>query len=171
MEWSMPRVGLDLMIDEEDRGTKVCQEDFLYRDIVSCFTRPYPKSYFKKTRYSEHQPFYEMKNDKSGKPYKNILELRSAKIKNFLSTRDYKGVNDLWVIQYEQLLKDGTAPIISEIEEATGVTAKCSPSPPQNRERRKIDLELIDYLLKHLDWEVEKELGYHKDGIFSPTVY
>ena len=166
----MDRVGLDLTVDEVNRDTKLCQEDFLYRDIVSCYTRPYAKSHFQKSRYSEHQPFYEMKNDKSGEPYKNILELRTAKIQNFLSTREYKGVHDLWVIQYEQLLKEGTAPIISDIEESTGATANCSPSPPQNRKRRKIDIELIDYLLKHIDWEVEKEVGYHKDGILNPPI-
>ena len=165
----MPRVGLDLLIDEAKRSTTVCQENFLYRDIRSCFTRPYPKDKFQKTRYSEHQPFYEMRNDQSGEPYKNVLELRSAKIDNFLSTRDYKGIHDLWVIQYEQLLNNGTASIISQLEEVTGVKARCCPSPPQNRKRRQIDPQLIQHLLKHLDWGKEKKIGYDKVGILPTT--
>ena len=38
-------------------------------DLVSCFKEPLPHEHYKHTiRYSEHQPFYEMRNDKSGKP-------------------------------------------------------------------------------------------------------
>ena len=93
----MERFGLDLEMSEsgiEKRDGMVCQENFVYRDLISCHTRPYPKGFFNKLRYSQHQPFYEMRNDGSGEPFDNILELRAAKIRNFLDTRMYKVVED-----------------------------------------------------------------------------
>jgi hypothetical protein len=101
----MERVGLDLELTKEDKHDPgACQERFMYRDIISCHTRPYPRGFFQKTYMSNHQPFYEMKNDASGNPFENILALRSAKIRNFISVKDYKAVKELWVIQYEALL-------------------------------------------------------------------
>jgi hypothetical protein len=105
-----------------------------------------------------------MRNDGSGIPFASILELRAAKIDNFLSTQEYPGVQDLWIVPYEQVLRDGTWNFIQRLERATGVTAQCIPSPPQNRRKRKLDPEMIEYVLSHVDWEAEHRIGYYKDG-------
>ena len=174
--WTMERVGLDLELTEEDKhDPDACQERFMYRDIISCHTRPYPKGFFQKTYMSNHQPFYEMKNDASGNPFENILALRTAKILNFLSVKDYIAVKELWVIQYEALLEQGTIGLIREIEELTGVTAKCKSYLPQTRKRRNIGVEEMTYLTEHIDWDVEKLVGYRKTGLRKPknnsTIY
>lgn len=144
----------------------MCQHNFHYRDIVSCVAEPIPASEYNHTiRYSEHQPFYEMRNDGSGEPYANILELRTDKIRNFLSTIDFPGVADLWVVQYEYLLQNGTADLIRRISEVTGVEPRCDPYPPQVRPRkwtRRITKPFADHIDKYLNWTVEEMIGYRK---------
>ena len=95
---------------------------------------PLPHTAYNYTlRYSEHQPFYEMRNDGSGRPYDNIMEMRTDKIRNFLSVANYKGVADLWVLQYEYLVLKGTQHLIDRIEEWTGIPPRCQAKPPQLR--------------------------------------
>jgi len=158
--WTMPRVGKDL----ELLGNETCQDDFPYRDIISCVLEPLPLSYYNHTlRYSEHQPFYEMRNDGSGEPYANILELRTDKIRNFLTVATYPGVADVWVVQYEYLVNKGTDQLLKRIEEWTGVQPNCSAKPPQNRKQKKsrvITKEFAAHIRKNLNWTVEEWIGY-----------
>jgi len=174
--WTMERVGKDLNMTDDEKSGKagpICQEGFFYKDVITCHVRPYPDGYWdgtydgkkRKHRYSEHQPFYEMKNDGSGEPYDNVLQMRAAKINNFLDTVSFPWVEDTWVLRYEDLLKEGTQHLIESIEKVTGVKANCTASPPQNRKKREIDPDLRKYLLneKNVDWKAEKLIGYEKE--------
>lgn len=165
----MKRVGRDLNMTMEERYKKnACQENFMYNDIVSCHIRPYPEGFFKKTHYSEHQPFYEMRDDSSGQPFDNILEMRAAKIRNFLATKDFVGVKDLFILQYERLVESGTQKLVETISELTGAEAKCDFYSPQHRRKRHIDNDLIEYLMAKLDWDAENMVGYFKSGMRNP---
>jgi hypothetical protein len=159
--WTMPRVGSDLLIKDP---TTMCQERFMYRDINSCAIEPLPREAYKHTlRYSEHQPFYEMRNDGSGQPYANILEMRTDKIRNMLSVVDYEGVADAWVVQYEYLLSKGTDALLRKIEQWTGLQRHCKAKDPQNRRQKKsrfVTKEFAQHLHKHLNWTVEEWIGY-----------
>ncbi|GKY99495.1 hypothetical protein MPSEU_000903700 [Mayamaea pseudoterrestris] len=163
--WTMPRIGTDLLIKDE---TTKCQEDFLYRDLVSCNLEPVPRAEYNHTiRYSEHQPFYEMRNDGSGLPYDNILEMRSDKIRNMLSVVNYEGVSDLWVVQYEYLLSKGTDHLLTKIEEWTGLKRQCVPKDPQNRTPKKsrmVSPEFAAHVRQHLNWTVEDFIGYQVES-------
>ena len=167
--WTTERLGKDLLMlannPYKSMDEILCQEDFAYRDIVSCAREPLPHSAYKHTlRYSEHQPFYEMRNDGSGEPYDNILQLRTDKIRNFMSVRDYEGVADVWVIQYEYLLGHGTQHLIDRISEWTGVQPNCEAYPPQKRTQKKsriITEDFADHIKQHLNWTVESWIGYH----------
>ena len=166
--WTMERVGKDLEVTEEQKkNSTFCQQDFLYKDINSCFLRPYPPGYFQKTIMSNHQPFYEMRHDGSGEPYDNILEMRAAKNRNFLSTKEFEGVEELWVVHYEDLLRGGTAELIRRVEEMTGAKAACDVYPSNNKEGRIINAEEQKYLDKHIDWEAEELIGYTRKGMKS----
>jgi hypothetical protein len=159
--WTMPRIGSDLTITNP--MTK-CQEDFFYKDIISCAIEPLPKeSYDHVLRYSEHQPFYEMNMDGSGQPYDNILQFRSDKIVNMLSVKHYEGVADVWVLQYEYLLAKGTAHLIHTLQEVTGITAKCTPFPRQYRPSRPVTKAFAKYVNRHLNWTTEALIGYATD--------
>jgi len=151
----MERIGTD----KWDNWTE-CQEHFRYEDIISCPKVPLPKSAYKTIHYSQHQPFYEMRNDGSGKPYSSIMEMRSDKILNFLSVKDYEGIADVWVVQYEYLLSKGTSAMIEQISEWTGIEPKCKPYPPQQRTNRLVEKEMAEFIKKHLNWTVEAMIGY-----------
>lgn len=165
----MERVGLDLVdLNQEEKRTQQCQEAFSYKDVVSCNVRPFPEGFFKTTHYSNHQPFYEMRNDGTGKPYDNILQLRAAKNKNFVATKDFSFVKELWILRYEDMLRRGTGEVIKKLEKATGTEARCKASPPQlNRKKRELIHEEKDYLKANVDWEAEMMIGYSVDGFMD----
>jgi len=153
--WTMERIGTDLV-----NNTRRCQEHFEYKDIISCEVEPLPRAAYKSLDYSKHQPFYEMRNDGSGKPYDNIMEMRTDKIRNFLSLKQYDGVADAWAVQYEYLLTKGTQELLDEIERWTGVKPKCKAKPPQQRRNRPVEKEMAAFIRDHLNWTVESWIGY-----------
>lgn len=162
-KWTMERIGKDLEMTDAQKVGRVCQEDFYYNDLITCNQRPYPDGYWNashKHRYSEHQPFYEMRNDGSGEPYDNILELRAAKVYNFLAVTEFPWVEDMWVIRYESLLAEGTKALLKAVEKATGAKASCKAAESQNRKKRKIRPEMRKWLTKNVDWEAERLIGY-----------
>jgi len=162
-KWTMERVGLDLNVTEEQKNDPLfCQDGFLYKDVISCHRSPYPKKYFKRKRFSEDKPIYEMRPDGTGEPFNNILEMRAAKIRNTLTTKDYEGVKDLWLFHYEDLLEYGTKELIHSIEEMTGFKAKCDFSPSQKRKKRQVPYDMYHYLEKGVDWDAEALIEYHK---------
>ena len=156
----MERYGADLLLN----GDETCQEEFLYRDIVSCVEDPLPEDSYQHTlRYSENQPFYEMRDDGSGLPYDNILELRTDKIRNFMNTINYNGVADVWTLQYEYLVSEGTQHLLDRITEMTGVPANCKAIPPQVRKpkaSRMIRADFAAHIRQNINWTVESWIGY-----------
>ena len=154
--WTMERVGTDRW----NNLTEPCQEHFAYKDIISCPVEPLPKKHYGKIHYSEHQPFYEMKNDGSGEPYENIMEMRSDKIRNFLSVKQYEGIADVWIVQYEYLLTKGTQELIQQVADWTGIQPRCQPMPPQQRRNRPVERAMAEYIRDHLNWTVESWIGY-----------
>ena len=159
----MERTGGDL--DLANVTGRICQEGFHYHEVVSCLKRPLPDEYWEARNhsYSERQPFYELRLDGSGEPYENVLALRAAKIRNFLSTAEYDKVSALWILRYEDLIKQGTSKLIKKLEAATGTSARCIPFEAQgDRHRRQLDMGMIKWLMEHVDWEAESLIGYHK---------
>eukprot|EP00594_Rhizosolenia_setigera_P012986 CAMPEP_0178955128 /NCGR_PEP_ID=MMETSP0789-20121207/9415_1 /TAXON_ID=3005 /ORGANISM="Rhizosolenia setigera, Strain CCMP 1694" /LENGTH=347 /DNA_ID=CAMNT_0020636689 /DNA_START=255 /DNA_END=1298 /DNA_ORIENTATION=- len=180
--WTMDRVGLDLELIQNasktstDVNTTQCQEDFLFKDINSCFEYPLPDEHWegKKKHYSEQRPKYEMNMDGSGRPYNNILELRRDKILNHLDVQNYPFVKKFIPLQYETTLLHGTSFLIEQIEEMLGVKAKCSPAPPQSFRYYKDkeveeNIDFVKYLNNHIDWNVEKKIGYKKTNVSSKS--
>lgn len=160
--WTTERIGSDLTTPKD----AICQEDFRYNEIVSCNYEPLPhEAYPHKLRFSEHQPFYELRQDGSGEPFANIMEMRTAKIHNFLEVKNYVGVADVWTTQYEFLLAKGTKEMLDKITEWTGVPYKCDPFPPQTRRKRKLSMRFAEYVNQHLDWSAEGLVGYTQELI------
>ena len=171
-EWTTERLFKDeewLKYNEKlnNHTERICQENFRYHEIVSCLTRPYPDGYWgkhRKHRFSQHQPFYEMTNeDPEGTPYENILMMRADKIRNFVESAHYTHVEGFWHYQYEGLLKTGTKELIEKIERATGLKRHpelCKVYDPQDRRKRKMDPDFVDYMIDHVDWKAEALIGY-----------
>lgn len=155
--WTMERYGLDLVNDTSD----MCQEDFTYQEIISCNIDPIPLAQItKKLRFSENQPFYE--HYPNGTAYRNIMELRTAKIRNFVEDIiDYDFIHDVWLLQYEQLLQDGTEALLRKIEGIVGFNRTCEAFAPQpSRRVRNISRAFQRHVTKYLDWETEALIGY-----------
>lgn len=180
-EWTMERLWKDEAWRNEQFANnntgRICQEKFHYHEIVSCLTRPYPEGYWgdhRKHRFSQHQPFYEMRvDDKEGRPYANILEMRADKIRNFMETSTYHNVDGFWHYRYESLLKQGTEELVQKIERATGLKRhpeKCQIYEPQNRRKRSMDANFFDYMVDHVDWEAEALIGYERPD-YSATEF
>jgi hypothetical protein len=112
-------------------------------------------------------------NDPKGRPYSNILEMRADKIRNFMETSTYSNVKGFWHYRYEYLLKTGTEELVRKIEKATGVkrnAEKCKIYEPQNRRKRKIDADFVNYMIDHVDWEAEALVGYEKPEYLEPEL-
>lgn len=153
--WTTPRIGLDLKL----KGNEMCQHHYKYRDVISCIHKPEP-DVPSDNRHSLDKPFYEMRNDGSGEPYDNIMELRSDKIRDILEIKKFPGVADLWMVQYEYMLAEGTQSLLDHITEWTGIKPQCKAFPPQNRPQRELTKEFVNYVTAHLNWTVEAEIGF-----------
>mmetsp|Transcript_54367 Transcript_54367/g.80649 ORF Transcript_54367/g.80649 Transcript_54367/m.80649 type:complete len:536 (+) Transcript_54367:114-1721(+) len=174
--WTMKRLANDTGIlkkapknefGQPDTKKIKCQEWFNYDQINSCMVRPYPDGTFtKKPPYSGHQPQYEMRDDGSGRPYSSIVDLRAAKIRNFLKIESWDWIEDFTVVRYEDLLARGTEWMIEHIEEVTGIPRKegCKTYPAQDRKKRALKKSFIKWMTDHVDWEAEKLIGYVPRG-------
>lgn len=154
-KWTTERIGLDLQL----KGNEMCQHHFRYKDIVSCVHKPEPNVPVD-NRHSLDKPFYEMRNDGSGEPYANIMEMRSDKIRNIMEIKDFPGVADLWMVQYEYMLAHGTQELLDRITEWTGIKPMCDAFPPQFRRQRNMTDDFVQYVTSHLNWTVEELIGY-----------
>eukprot|EP00550_Attheya_septentrionalis_P010856 CAMPEP_0198298980 /NCGR_PEP_ID=MMETSP1449-20131203/42937_1 /TAXON_ID=420275 /ORGANISM="Attheya septentrionalis, Strain CCMP2084" /LENGTH=367 /DNA_ID=CAMNT_0044000397 /DNA_START=196 /DNA_END=1296 /DNA_ORIENTATION=- len=157
-----------------------CYEHFSYHELESCVEGsrddPEYKALFDKTTrlnvlghpidsahdFSAHKPIYELKRDGSGKAFSNLMEMRSAKIYNFVATKDWDWVADTVVVQYERLLREGTEDLIQKFESITKLKRQCTPSPSQHRPKRLIDPGMINWITDNIDWDAEALLGYEK---------
>jgi hypothetical protein len=141
---------------ENETETIMCQHNFRPDEVVPCMEMAAGVM----DPNLEIFPVYEMRNDGSGLPYNNILELRADKIQNFLSVANFEGIQDLFPVQYEELVRNGTATLIHNLEEALGVKAHCSPTDPQTLSSRSLSLEYVEWMKEHVDWETEALIGY-----------
>ncbi|CAJ1956501.1 unnamed protein product [Cylindrotheca closterium] len=155
-EWTMERIGNDRWPNQ----TEPCQQFFEWKDIISCQRYPIPKDEIKEHKFSDHQPFYEMRNDGSGEPYNNIMDMRTDKIRNFQTVKEYEGVSAMLTMQYEYLVSRGTQEMLDQISELTGIEPSCKAYPAQNRSARTLSPDMKAYIDKHLNWTVEGWIGY-----------
>jgi len=153
-EWTMdhPKEEADM-----DLHGKVCVENFSYEEVISCLGGH-------SGIMDGKRPMYELKRDKSGTPYRSILELRAAKINNFLEVKSWSWVKNLIPVQYEKLVNYGTKELISQIEKDLGIKGTCltSDSEKDSNVKRNFTKEFAQYVDEHIDWDTETKIGYSK---------
>eukprot|EP00550_Attheya_septentrionalis_P004436 CAMPEP_0198282728 /NCGR_PEP_ID=MMETSP1449-20131203/2497_1 /TAXON_ID=420275 /ORGANISM="Attheya septentrionalis, Strain CCMP2084" /LENGTH=464 /DNA_ID=CAMNT_0043979103 /DNA_START=205 /DNA_END=1599 /DNA_ORIENTATION=- len=178
--WTMGQRPLrDLAIKNKD-APNICYEHFNYNELESCIEGgnddpEYKAMFDTKTGlnkngfpiddphdFSANKPIYELKRDGSGKPFANMMDMRSAKIYNHLATNDWNWVKETVAVQYEKLLWEGTEDLIARFEKITNLTRQCTPSQPQKRPKRLIDPRFINWITDNIDWDAEALLGYEK---------
>lgn len=180
---SRPKRDLELKNKDE---VGVCYENFNYNELESCVEGSnedpeYKKMFDKKTGlnkfgfkiddphdFKADKPMYELKRDGSGEPFDNLMDMRAAKIRNFMEIKKWNWVKDLVSIRYEAMLEKGTESLIKQIENITtykGVTQlqrNCTPSAAQKRPQRSLNPELVNWITDNIDWDAEKSIGYKK---------
>jgi hypothetical protein len=169
--WTMPRYGPDVTYEginmyNADGGNKTQQcmtnHEFKPYQVIPCNADGVvSKAWNGKNRTTN--VLYELRNDGSGTPFDNILELRAAKIRNFLSVKHYKRVYGYFSVQYEDACSH-PAPLIRKLEQALGVAAQCDPIQAPIT-KHPLSKDYVDYMRQHVDWETEALIGYYPDMI------
>ena len=171
--WTMKRFGKDAALDgvmKHDffnttmKDSRICKRAFAPFEVIPCLEGNVDLYSPRRVRT---RAAYELKRDGSGQPFSNILELRQAKIRNFMSVRFYESVRRLYVVRYEDMVLQGTDSLLRQLEKELNTTAKCVPDPSKPLViKRKLQPEYVKYMRKHVDWEAERMIGYSRDDIF-----
>mmetsp|Transcript_13618 Transcript_13618/g.29444 ORF Transcript_13618/g.29444 Transcript_13618/m.29444 type:complete len:414 (+) Transcript_13618:190-1431(+) len=104
---------------------------------------------------------YELRNDESHRAFSSIVELRTAKILNFLQVPTFHGVKAFFPERYEALKLRGTADFLSQLEEVTGLKAQCEPLKGTEVVNHKdVDPAFTAWMNRFHDWETEEMIGY-----------
>jgi len=147
----MNRTKADTMFED-----KLCQWGFNYSEVVPCLL----------SLKDQRDPVYELRRDGSGLPFENILRLRAEKIRNFLSTKDYKNVHSLIAVKYEELvLHEGFKRLVERITFETGLPFECDLSQvslplPVMEDKVEYEKEYVDWINEEADWLAEMKLKY-----------
>lgn len=149
----------------------ICQEGFHYHQIVPCL-RPESKSLNEtehKKSFSAWDPQYELRQDGSGLPFDNLLEMRASKIRNHLSIQHWDWISHLEVIQYENMLRNGTGPMLRFLELLLShgrgspmIFANCSdiPPAPERLNKYKHRPKFLAAVDERTEWDTESLIGY-----------
>lgn len=108
------------------------------------------------------------RNPYTDKPFKNVLKLRSARIKNMLKIQEK--VANVYYVKYETV-RDFPEQVIDEISSFFQIPRKEIFTPimsyrNENKEKfipkKYFSIKPKDllYIQRELDWEIEKEIGY-----------
>jgi len=150
------------LLQSGSQENATCMHRFRFNEVVPCTKLDRNNLYNGTYQGKTVGVVYELKHDGSGRPYKSILDLRRDKIKNFLGVQQFDGVAAYLPVQYEYMVAKGTSDLISEIEKITGLKAHCKRAPPRTWAPKDLDAEFVEWMNDHVDWEVEKLVGYSR---------
>ncbi|GKY92124.1 hypothetical protein MPSEU_000183800 [Mayamaea pseudoterrestris] len=161
--WTMERYGRDRELyafannSTQDFDEPTCQYRFRPFQAIPC----HEDSTIRVTGFRPVASLYELRNDGSGQPYDNILQLRADKIRHFLSIANFISVQHFESVRYEDMVQQGTASLIQTLEKVLGVKAQCQPTAPQQSlSSRPVPREYMEWMQNHVDWEAERLIGY-----------
>jgi hypothetical protein len=173
--WTTDRTAADLeilrnatMIRETLRG-ETCLYRYSVLDATPCLfdngTDRYPA--IPDPLLRGYVPLYELRRDQSQRPFDHVLELRAEKIVNFLIEIPlvYKHLGGYVAARYEDLLRNGTRPLLEEVARIMGMKelpSDCTPTGPQPERlgRRSIPEDFRRWIVQHVDRDLERLLGY-----------
>lgn len=164
-EWTMGYRyhGDEDLIKSGTHHNATCMHRFSFNEIIPCSNKD--RNWNNITR--NRKPvgvIYELNHDnRSGQPYESIIDLRRDKILNFLDVANYDGVASFIPIQYEYMVSYGTRELIEQVASITGIEPRCNPTPPRQAKSKTFDPEYIEWMNDHIDWDVEKLVGYSKN--------
>ena len=135
----------------------VCLGNYTFNEVVPCS----PEDSVKNEGFANYM--YELRHDKSGLPYESIIKLRSAKVRNFMEVPNFHGVEAFLPERYEALAKHGTADLLKQVEEISGLKAQCKPVEGSGEVKHKsVPHDFMEWMNEHHDWDAEAMVGYYK---------
>jgi hypothetical protein len=158
--------------DEKDAGI-LCQFGFSYGRVSPCGKdhtyvpeeiRNIPRSFLRKLPFEADEVVYELNTN--GEPFENPMQLRAAKISNFLNLKNEWNLGGFVAMRYEDTLGDNSTGaafldnIVGQIAEAIKVESECPKLTIFQKEPYTISEGFVSWIINHADWRVEKHLGY-----------
>jgi len=169
--WSMERSDFDkeLLSDQNKfnqffKSGNKCHHRFMFSEVTPCLNSSIaiPNDHLR-----GYYPVYELRRDGSGKPFENIVSLRSDKIVNFLlQVPMLLDLGGYMAVRYEDLLANGTRPFLEHVSRMIGLEGHlpdhCQPTEPQPDRigRRHIPIKMRQWVDQHVDGKIERLLGY-----------
>ena len=156
----------------EVEGDAICQKGYSFGTISPChrnasYAPPgvshIPRPFLQYLPYAVNDVVYELAGD--GQPYKHPLELRNAKVENFLSIPTSWEVAGFGVIQYNDILGENLLDFVHNISEALGTPAKCDLTPSFQKHAYDLPSEFKRWISNNTNWLTEGRIGYE----FSKT--
>lgn len=138
-----------------------CYEEFYWFDIIPCSRQDRDIT---KMIVPFAEALYELQRDGSGRPFDNIIQLRTEKLHHFYQeVSQFQSIQHFFPHRYEDLVTQGTQILIDQIQQALpGIQATCQPSPPKKYLHKLLPKGMFDYLNQHLNWTVENVVGYRQ---------
>mmetsp|Transcript_5057 Transcript_5057/g.12920 ORF Transcript_5057/g.12920 Transcript_5057/m.12920 type:complete len:566 (+) Transcript_5057:91-1788(+) len=158
--WTMERPPTDLPLANETGP--VCKMGFQYHEVVSCSG----------SENGIGAPMYELQREKKGLPFKSIIDLRTAKLKNHNGVQEsWPSVKKMVQVKYETLAQDFKE-LLEQIQELTerddakdgengisNLPCNVNVLPPSYDSSNEMTLEFVDYVTKFVDWEIEQSIA------------
>lgn len=107
-------------IEESEKGLEKkvgCMAGYTFNEVSPCSKED------SENRAGHSHYMYEMRHDGSGRAYGSIIELRAAKIRNFLQVPGSPGVMVFMPARYDMLNVHGTAGFLRKVSHLTGLQA------------------------------------------------
>jgi hypothetical protein len=182
-----------LLSDDSKRAHEpLCRHEFTVREVMPCrldnITAQQPPWNIPLRKWRGYEPIYEHRRDgyngnNSGLPYDHLLQLRAAKIVNWvLELPLLMRLGGFLVVRYEDVLERGNefvmqqvASILNGVEDADTAASSNGPPPrfaptcsltgpqPHRIGKRQIPPEFRAWINQHMNVEIEKLVGYSPD--------
>ncbi len=171
--WTTDASRADRQVLAEHQKKTVCSQGFRFDEVRPCIIREEmvssPPWNIPPRRVRGYYPLYEQRR---GKPYGHLLQMRSDKIVNWiLQIPLLMKIGGFIVVRYEDILERGNGYFLQQvnallnnksIDSQEPLPKQCSVIPPQPDRigKRYIPPDFKDWINSNLDVETERLIGY-----------
>jgi hypothetical protein len=167
--WIGRRGSTDKVTSRTNRGMNnaQCMDSYSFYDAVPCSVND------SSTVEGLGNYKYEYRRDRSERGFSSIIDLRREKILNHLSVANFRGTRAFFSFRFEDMNDSGMSTLIKNLEEATGIKARCNATvgmashrlAQQNITKHgELTGDYIKWMDRFVDWEVESQIGYSRRG-------
>eukprot|EP00980_Cylindrotheca_fusiformis_P004497 scaffold961_cov122-Cylindrotheca_fusiformis.AAC.5 len=152
--------------EEKDTGV-LCQKGFSFGTISPCDkdhsyvpekVRHIPLSFLRNLPFEVDEVVYEL--DIDGMAFQDIMQLRAAKINNFLNLVHDWSLAGFVAVRYDDIIGDKIGTFVGDIESALQVESSCPNIKPFYRKSYTLPNEFTAWISDRADWRVESRVGF-----------